>query len=221
MLPCVYYLSTVPSVLTSQLIPSSPPTSAPSKHGNGHTKSSTFWLYKPPFYVDEIGLTSDKYIPLNATVCSLPLKVSISEFSLQRWLLLAHMERSFSEQSNLGFSATDIDDVRRLVADTSLYFLSLTMLAALLHLLFETLAFESDISFWNSNKSMVGLSARALVIDLFSQVVIFLFLVDSDTSLLVSVPSFVAILIQCWKVRHFLCTLIMPYIILCRDVFCR
>ena len=32
------------------------------------------------------------------------------------------------------------------------------------------------------------------------QVIIFLFLVESDSSLLISIPSFIGILIQCWKV---------------------
>ena len=71
----------------------------------------------------------------------------------------------------------------------------------MLHLLFECLAFQSDINFWKENKSLAGLSTRALITDLISQIVIFLFLVDSETSLLVTIPSFFGIIIQIWKVR--------------------
>lgn len=71
----------------------------------------------------------------------------------------------------------------------------------MLHLLFEFLAFQSDINFWKENKSLAGLSTRALITDLISQIVIFLFLVDSETSLLVTIPSFFGIIIQIWKVR--------------------
>jgi hypothetical protein len=39
--------------------------------------------YKPPIHADEIGLTSDKYIPLNDTVSSLPLKISYGPMSPQ------------------------------------------------------------------------------------------------------------------------------------------
>lgn len=39
-------------------------------------------------HVDEIGLTSDKYVPLNRTLSSLPLKISIEPMSLQRWQLM-------------------------------------------------------------------------------------------------------------------------------------
>lgn len=38
--------------------------------------------------MDEIGLTSDKYIPLNETLSSLPLKITIEPMSIQRWQLM-------------------------------------------------------------------------------------------------------------------------------------
>jgi hypothetical protein len=168
------------------------------KGGDGHRGGKA--LYKPPIHVDEIGLTSDKYIPLNASVTALPLKLSYSAMSLQRWLLMQSMEQSLSEQKAYGFTDKDIDDVRRLISDTSIYLLAVTMLASLLHLLFEFLAFQSDITFWAENKSLAGLSVRAVVSDLFSQIVIFLFLIESDTSVLVTIPAFISILIQTWKV---------------------
>ena len=39
--------------------------------------------YKPPLHADEMGLTSDKYIPLNSTISSLPLTITYSPMSLQ------------------------------------------------------------------------------------------------------------------------------------------
>lgn len=38
--------------------------------------------------MDEIGLTSDKYVPLNRTLSSLPLKLTIEPMSTQRWQLM-------------------------------------------------------------------------------------------------------------------------------------
>ena len=40
-------------------------------------------LYRPAVFVDEIGLTSDKYVVLNETVRELPLKISFGPLSLQ------------------------------------------------------------------------------------------------------------------------------------------
>jgi hypothetical protein len=41
------------------------------------------YFYKPSLFVDEIGLTSDKYVHLNNTVQTLPLKISIGPMSTQ------------------------------------------------------------------------------------------------------------------------------------------
>ena len=114
---------------------------------------------------------------------------------------MSHIEQSISSQKSLGFTDNDTDEVRRLISDTSIYLLAVTMLASLLHLLFEALAFQSDISFWRGNKSLTGLSVRAVIADLASQLIIFLFLVDSNTSLLVVIPAGIGIVIQCWKVQ--------------------
>ncbi len=50
-------------------------------HSNRQTVKKYF--YKPSLFVDEIGLTSDKYIHLNETVQTLPLKISIGPMSTQ------------------------------------------------------------------------------------------------------------------------------------------
>ncbi len=87
-----------------------------------------------------------------------------------------------------------------MISDTSVHFLSITVFASLLHLLFEFLAFQSDIQFWHNNKSLAGLSTRTLVTDLVSQFIVFLYLVENEASMLVIVPAFFAIGVQIWKV---------------------
>ena len=172
------------------------------KAGRSAPRKANSAFYSPPLHADEIGLTSDKYVDLNSTVETLSLKISYASMSMQRWLLMNHMEYVLKQQQNsLGFTAKDMDDVRRLISDTSLYLLGITVLASMLHLVFEFLAFHSDINFWKENKSLAGLSTRALITDLLSQIIILLFLVDSQTSLLVTIPSFFGILIQIWKVQ--------------------
>ncbi|CAN0046822.1 unnamed protein product [Ectocarpus fasciculatus] len=153
--------------------------------------------YKPIVHVDEIGLTSDKYVPLNRTLSSLPLKVTIEPMSLQRWQLMQSMEHSLQQQKeSFGFQDSDVDDVRRLISDTNVYLLIVTLFASTLHLLFEFLAFKSDVDFWRRNKSLRGLSVRTLFMEVFFQTVILLSLIEEDASLLVTVPAGVGVLIQ-------------------------
>ena len=160
------------------------------------------YKYAPPTYADEIGLTSDKYLVVNSTVDALPLSLNFQPLSFARWQLIARMEEGLkAQQEDFGFSENDIDEVRRLIADTKTWLLAVTMLASVLHLLFEFLAFKSDVDFWKNNKSLRGLSARSVVVDLISQIVVLAYLVDQGSSLLVSIPAAGAILIQCWKVE--------------------
>ena len=51
-------------------------------------------------------------------------------------------------QKGMGFEDKDVDDLRRLITDTNVWLLAVTILASVLHLLFEFLAFQSDIAFW-------------------------------------------------------------------------
>ena len=99
---------------------------------------------------------------------------------------MATMASSLQAQKEVfGFQDKDIDDMRRLITDTKMWLLGLTMLASTLHLLFEFLAFKSDISFWKQNKSLRGLSVSAIAAEFVFQLIILLFLVEDNTSLLV------------------------------------
>lgn len=60
----------------------------------------------------------------------------------------------------------------------------------------QFLAFKSDVDFWRKNKSLRGLSVRALFVDVVFQTVILFSLIEEDASLLVTVPAGVGVLIQ-------------------------
>jgi hypothetical protein len=102
----------------------------------------------------------------------------------------------------LGFEQSDIDDLRRLIADTNVMLLAITVLASSLHLLFEFLTFKNEVSFWRQNKDLTGLSVRSLFLDMMGQVVILMFLIEKDSSLLMTVPAGIGCLIALWKCQR-------------------
>lgn len=54
------------------------------------------------------------------------------------------MEGSLQQQKeSFGFQDSDVDDVRRLISDTNVYLVMVTLLASVLHLLFEVCIMRS------------------------------------------------------------------------------
>ncbi|KAL5075034.1 hypothetical protein RYX36_014018 [Vicia faba] len=80
------------------------------------------------------------------------------------------------------------------------YLLGITMVVSLLHSVFDFLAFKNDIQFWNKNKSMEGLSAKTVVVSFICQLIIFLYLLDNDTSWMILLSSGVGLIIEFWKI---------------------
>jgi len=81
-----------------------------------------------------------------------------------------------------------------------MYLLLATMFVAAIHLLFDFLAFKNDIQFWRGRSTFAGLSTKAVLWRAFSQVIVFLYLMDEETSYLVIVPMGVGTVIELWKV---------------------
>lgn len=193
------------------------------------------FAHLPALHVDEIGLTSEKYIPVNETITSLPLRISFDRsdvipesqehdpsaasrqkrkkktmkatatsggISPARWRLLTHLSRSFESQKEMGFEQADIDDLRRMIADTNITLLGITVLASALHLLFEFLTFKNEVSFWKENDDLTGLSVRSLFLDMGGQFIIVLYLIEMDSSLLMIVPSAIGVVIALWKCQR-------------------
>lgn len=142
--------------------------------------------------------------PLNSSSSEVNITVTVSPSSYGSLRLALHVRLALDQLHNLGFSDKDVDDVKGIFADTNLYLLSATLLIASCHLLFDFLSFKNDVSFWRSKRSLGGLSARTVLWRAFSQLVIFFYLLDEHTSLLVLVPAGVSAVIELWKVTKIL-----------------
>lgn len=140
-------------------------------------------------------------IHITSNLTSVDIMLLYSPISIGKLRLMLHVETALQSILTLGFTEKDVDEMKGIFADTNLYLLCVTVSVAALHLLFDFLAFKNDISFWHRKQSLVGLSSRTVMWRAFSQAVVFLYLLDEETSLLVLVPTGIGTVIEFWKAQ--------------------
>ena len=157
--------------------------------------------YMPVLFLNDFWLMNERLVPLNSTVdWELPLQMDFSVTTLMRWMLTEQMTQSLKDQAGMHGDDT-VEEMRRMFAETSPWLLAVTALVSCLHTLFDMLAFKNDIAFWKDNKSMKGLSFKSMLLNLFFQTVIFLYLADNDTSWMILFSNGLGLAIEVWKLR--------------------
>lgn len=173
-----------------------PPNIAP--HLNVEPKTGNYF---PTIYFNEFWLLKDKLIPINETVTELPLNLEVGPISMTKWQLFLQIDESFQIHRTYGSMLEgEADELKRVFLEGNPYLLGITMVVSLFHSLFDFLAFKNDIQFWNKNKSMEGLSAKTVVVSFISQLIVFLYLLDNDTSWMILVSSGIGCCIEFWKI---------------------
>mmetsp|Transcript_28550 Transcript_28550/g.69605 ORF Transcript_28550/g.69605 Transcript_28550/m.69605 type:complete len:716 (-) Transcript_28550:127-2274(-) len=174
-----------------------PPTVAP--HLRFHNESRTYY---PIVYFDKFWSLQSQRIPINASVKTLDLELKYRPISLLKWQMQNQMEVSWKKQRESGMgSEKDSEELKRMMMETNPYLLALTAIVSIFHMIFDCLAFKSDIQFWREKKSMEGLSVRSIILNAICQVIVFLYLLDNDTSWMIVLSSGVGILIEFWKIN--------------------
>ncbi|XP_077249682.1 uncharacterized protein LOC143889390 isoform X2 [Tasmannia lanceolata] len=157
--------------------------------------------YYPTVFFNEFWLLRNKFIPLNDTVTELPLHLDVGPISMTKWQLFLQIDQSFQIHRSYGSMLEgETDELKRVFLEGNPYLLMITVAVSLLHSIFDFLAFKNDIQFWNKNKSMEGLSARSVVVSFFCQLIVFLYLLDNDTSWMILASSGIGVCIEFWKI---------------------
>lgn len=115
-----------------------------------------------------------------------------------------HIEAGFDSVKKYGFSEKDVDQLKSVFGDTNLFLLCVTFFVASIHMLLDFLAMKNDVTFWKRRKTLIGVSLRTVLWRAFSQIIILLYLLDEQTSLLVLIPNAITAVIELWKVHKVL-----------------
>ncbi|XP_038881554.1 cleft lip and palate transmembrane protein 1 homolog [Benincasa hispida] len=157
--------------------------------------------YYPTIFFNEFWLLRDKLVRINETVNELVLNLEVSPISMTKWQLFLQIDQSFQIHRSYGSMLEgEADELKRVFLEGNPYLLAVTMVVSLLHSVFDMLAFKNDIQFWNKNKSMEGLSAKSVIVSFISQLIVFLYLLDNDTSWMILASSGIGCCIEFWKI---------------------
>ena len=143
-------------------------------------------FYLPMVFFDELSMRIRDLVKINNTEDMVTFSLEYSPISLGKLRLFSQFSSALGGLHRFGFTDKDTDEVKGIFADTNLVLLLVTFGVSAIHLLFDFLAFKNEISFWRNRTTMEGLSTRTLIWRAFSQSIIFLYLMDEETSLLVS-----------------------------------
>ncbi|KAL8473882.1 hypothetical protein ACS0TY_030660 [Phlomoides rotata] len=157
--------------------------------------------YYPTVFFNEFWLLREKLITVNETVNELPLNLEVGPISMTKWQLFLQIDQSFQIHRSYGSMLEgEADELKRVFLEGNPYLLGITMVVSVFHSIFDFLAFKNDIQFWNKNKSMEGLSAKSVVVNFFCQLIVFLYLLDNETSWMILASSGIGCCIEFWKI---------------------
>lgn len=158
--------------------------------------------YYPYIELSDFWVLKEHLVPINDTLTELELKISSTVVWVYKYMLLNQFEQSQTVGKDYGLhSEGEFDLMKKMFLETNPYFLAITMVVSLVHMVFEFLAFKSEIEFWRGRENLKGLSTNLLLYNFIASIVIFLYLLDTgETSWAVWLPMGVAIFIDFWKI---------------------
>jgi hypothetical protein len=152
-------------------------------------------------------------VELNSSIPyeTLPINVAISTLANWQFSVMASMDEGMKETarkaaqgqtSSGGGDGSEMEMFKEILLDSNMYLLGTTAIVSVLHMIFELLAFKSDVGHWRKKKDNVGVSVRTILTNVVMQAIIFLYLLDNNenTSWMILFGQGMGIAIEFWKI---------------------
>ncbi|RKF54395.1 Cleft lip and palate transmembrane protein 1 [Erysiphe neolycopersici] len=168
------------------------------------------WYY-PVLFVNTFWQLKSHMISLNSTVNRLPLNIKLNNMANWKFGILSSLDHGAKQAAKAstqgtsfsgGGDGSELEMIKEVLLDTNPYLLATTVAVSIVHMIFEMLAFKSDISHYRNKKNNVGISIRSILGNVFMQAVILLYLLDNNenTSWMILLSQGMGILLELWKI---------------------
>lgn len=170
-------------------------------------------FYYPVLYLNTFWQLKSHMTELNSTVpvSELPINVAVSTLANWQFSIMASMDEGMKETARRaalgqstpnGGDGSELELIKETLLDTNPWLLGTTGVVSVLHMIFELLAFKSDVGHWRKKKDNVGVSVRTILSNVVMQSIIFLYLMDNNdnTSWMILFGQGMGIAVEAWKV---------------------
>lgn len=179
--------------------------------GSRDSTGQNGWYY-PVLFVNTFWQLKAHMQEMNSTVTRLPIHIDLNNQANWLYNIIASIDEGQKQTARNaalggplppgGGDGSEFEMIKEVLLDTNTYLLITTIVVSILHMIFEMLAFKSDISHWKNKKDNVGISVRSILGNVFMQTVIFLYLLDNNenTSWMIMMSQGMGILLEFWKI---------------------
>ncbi|KAF2165191.1 hypothetical protein M409DRAFT_56069 [Zasmidium cellare ATCC 36951] len=170
------------------------------------------WYY-PVLYLNTFWQLKSQMTELNSThpFETLPINVDLSTLQTWAFSVMSSMDEGMKETARKaalgestpgGGDGSELEMIKETLLDTNPWLLGTTAVVSVLHMIFELLAFKSDVGHWRKKKDNVGVSVRTILSNVVMQTIIFLYLMDNNenTSWMILFGQGMGIAIEAWKI---------------------
>ncbi|CAE8678758.1 unnamed protein product, partial [Polarella glacialis] len=161
-----------------------------------------------PLYVNTLVSPRDEYVPIlapeiNGTGQSaLALELRLRNIGLGYWTLQLQMGQGFDDAERPCPTYNHrFDSFKQMIGGSSPWKILLVYSIAILHLVFEFLAFSADLEFWREKTSFEGLSSSSLGLQCCSNVIMLLYVMEQQKTKFVIYLIAFRLLFQLWKLK--------------------
>lgn len=170
-------------------------------------------FYYPVLYLNTFWQLKSHMTELNSTIPqkTLPINVDLNTLASWQFSVMCSMDEGMKETARKaahgestpgGGDGSEMELIKETLLDTNPWLLGTTVFASVLHMIFELLAFKSDVGHWRKKKDNVGVSFRTILANVVMQTIIFLYLMDNNdnTSWMILFGQGMGIAIEAWKI---------------------
>jgi len=163
--------------------------------------------YGPIFYADEFHLRSYHQRPLDRNVSREDpyIRFEFQPTGIAMFRVMKIFEMQVEQLKKVGIAEDDLEGLLYMVSPERIWRFALTTIISIVHSFLSFMAFKNDVGFFMERETLEGLSRVGLIGNLVCDIIILLYLFDSDgTSSLILGTYFVQTSIQVWKVMKVL-----------------